>query len=323
MLGALCCPQCVDVQPRVHELAACLPGPCSTDRLLELVMSSNESNYSRYRSEIKQALRSNRLIYGLVGWWRYLIFQIQVAFQSVIHVTKRADIDRAFMPPPRLRYRVHRSLDERSFRDAGEIAAGMLYKQIITHGEYKAVKILDFACGCGRVLVPLKRLLPECDFFGSDIDAVAIAWCRKHLAHKGVFEVNNSMPPLVYADGCFDILYSVSLFTHLNEDMQFEWLREIQRVVKVGGICIATVHGRPTHVHCTSGEKEQLHKYGFVFRKDRVGITKLDGLPDFYQTTFHTKYYIESRWGMYFEILDYIEGGLGDHQDVVVMKRVQ
>jgi len=44
------------------------------------------------------------------------------------------------------------------------------------------------------------------------------------------------MPPMSYEDNMFDFVYSISIFTHLPEDMQFAWLQELQRITKPGGI---------------------------------------------------------------------------------------
>lgn len=166
----------------------------------------------------------------------------------------------------------------------------------------------------------LQGMLPGTAFFGSDIDAEAIGWAREHLTQVGSFSVNSFEPPLGFPSGSFDLVYSISLFTHLDEALQDRWLAEIGRVLKPGGYLIATVHGLPTFSSCYEHELHELTERGFAFRVDRRGWLKLDGLPDFYQTTFHTKDYVTRRWSKFFEIVDHLEGGLGGHQDVVVLK---
>jgi methylase of polypeptide subunit release factors len=41
--------------------------------------------------------------------------------------------------------------------------------------------ILDFGCGCGRMLLWLPELGRKRALHGTDIDADAIDWCREHL----------------------------------------------------------------------------------------------------------------------------------------------
>jgi hypothetical protein len=50
------------------------------------------------------------------------------------------------------------------------------------------------------------------------------------------------------------------------------------------------------------------------------GRFKLDGLPQRYQTSFHTREYVGRVWGHWFDILEHAEGGLHGHQDVVVLR---
>ena len=60
---------------------------------------------------------------------------------------------------------------------------------------------------------------------------------------------------------------------------------------------------------------------GFAYRIDRTGRFKLDGLYDSYQTTFHTREYVERSWSRGFEVAEYTEAGLIGHQDLVILRR--
>src|ERR1043165_8053538 len=51
------------------------------------------------------------------------------------------------------------------------------------------------------------------------------------------------MSPLPYKDQMFDLIYSLSVFTHLSENHASQWLSEMNRVLKPGGILIITIHG--------------------------------------------------------------------------------
>ena len=256
-------------------------------------------------------------LYWLVGLMRYVAFAVRLRIETRKHISTNSAL-----PPPMLRYRVHGALDEESYVLVGKRVAKTIFDNAFERGvSWNGLSVLDFACGPGRVATELKKLGPTCSFRGSDIDREAIDWAQAHLSHVGVFQANAAMPPTDFLDDQFDVIYCISLFTHLDEKAQDSWLEELERILKPGGTFIATVHGRFTTQSCTSDELRQLEVNGIAFRVDRRGRFKLDGLPDFYQTTFHTRDYIGRRWGLVFDIVDYLEGGLGGHQDVVVMRR--
>ena len=71
---------------------------------------------------------------------------------------------------------------------------------------------------------------------------------------------------------------------------------------------------------CSCAEIDQLKERGFAHRIDHRGRFKLDGLPESYQTSFHTREYVNRVWTRWFDILDYVEGGLHGHQDIVVLR---
>jgi len=50
---------------------------------------------------------------------------------------------------------------------------------------------------------------------------------------------------------------------------------------------------------------------------------KLDGLPEFYQTSFHSRRYVMEHWSKILEVVSYVPGGIQHHQDIVVLRRPQ
>ena len=179
-------------------------------------------------------------------------------------------------------------------------------------------KILDFGCGCGRVL---RYLRPQSDAgeqpYGTDIDAEAIAWCQIHYDRYARFVVNSPAPPLDFPDDCFDFVYSISIFTHLPEEMQFAWLVELRRVVKPGGYLLFSFRGENHLAAIPSGEKSRMERDGFVYAK--TGATP--GLPEFYQTAWHTPGYVRRRWGEFFEVIDIVPVAIDGQQDAVLCRK--
>ena len=68
-------------------------------------------------------------------------------------------------------------------------------------------------------------------------------WCSQNLPF-GDFRVNDLEPPLPFDDDSFDLVHSLSIFTHLDAGLHVRWMEELVRVVKPGGLLLPTFHGR-------------------------------------------------------------------------------
>lgn len=265
---------------------------------------------------LRSALRRIPLAKWLAGCYRRWQFQKRLRDEQSLYDP------RSGIPPPMLRFRVHGALDENSYIGVGQAVAQIIVTELgRINVSLENLHVLDFACGPGRVMTALARMATSCQFHGSDIDAEAIAWAQEHLAHIGRFQKNSAKPPSRYQDGTFDLVYTISLFTHLDERSQFDWLEDLRRVLKPGGHLLATLHGRNAQASCSSRERADLRHHGFHYRVDHKGALKLDGLPDSYQTAFHSKDYVTREWGRIFELVSYNEGGLHGHQDVVILRK--
>lgn len=178
--------------------------------------------------------------------------------------------------------------------------------------------ILDFGCGCGRVLRHFRRLAAGRELHGTDVDPEAVAWCREHLGSFAAFEVSGDEPPLPYPAARFDLVFAISVFSHLPEDRQRVWLAELQRVLRPGGLLIASVHGEGLLLAPDQAEaREALRRDGILYL---VG-SDTPGLPAYYQTTFHTRDYLQREWARYFEVLHIQERGINNQHDAVLCRR--
>ncbi len=225
--------------------------------------------------------------------------------------------------PGHLRKRVHGNEDLPRFEAMGRVLAANTFGQLMRVGPYgDDFRILDFGVGCGRVIRPLHELCLDTHltsgklhWFGCDIDAEAIAWCGSAIESIGTFVLNSHMPPLPFDDQYFDFVYSISIFTHLPEDMQFAWLSELRRIIRIGSFAVLSTHSLdliPKHV------KETLQDLEFYYHVGR----DTEGLPTFYRTSFHSIEYIHKRWSEYFAIRKIIPKGIARHQDLVLCQRV-
>jgi SAM-dependent methyltransferase len=280
------------------------------------VSGFDEAAYLRLNPDIRDIVAQGKLP---SGWHHFMTNGYREKRKGVPAKVYKSlngvlDVDRAnFVPPKHLRHRVHGSEDPVSFERLGrKVANGIDYAKFLAGCTLADnAKILDFGCGCGRVIRYFKPFHENCEYFGTDIDGEAIAWCQKNLQDIAKFSVNKETPPLPFADGFFDLVYSISIFTHLPEDMQFAWLEELRRITKKGGYLFLTVHG--DNLFPSQFEKQM--KYGFYYS---VG-SGTEGLPDFYQTAFHTEKYIRQHWKKYFSIEKIIQFPTADIQQTFIL----
>jgi SAM-dependent methyltransferase len=190
--------------------------------------------------------------------------------------------------------------------------------------------ILDFGCGCGRILTwlePLAELGPK--LYATDTDCDAVAWVRENLRFAEA-SVNDPLPPTSYADGQFDLIYNHSVFTHLDEARQDAWLMELRRITRIGAHLLLTVHGEHAFARYETAmvnnggeavsERETYSGHGLLFMSDQGWRDR--GFADWYGTTYHTTRYIFSHWARWFRIRAYLPQGALGFQDLVVLERV-
>jgi SAM-dependent methyltransferase len=229
---------------------------------------------------------------------------------------RRARLDRgALVPPMALRQRVHGHPGLLGFLQIGDVVS----RDIITHLANRIAlspssRILDFGCGCGRIMTPLRPRI-QGQFFGSDIDKEAIDWCSENMHEIGSFKVNSHMPPLPFDTASFDFVYSISIFTHLPEAMQKVWIDELRRISKPGALLFLTTHGDDIFPFdkVNSDVARRFRDTGFHYSPD-----KTYGLPEFYGTSFISRNYINCHWSSVLSIDAIIPKGIANNQDLVI-----
>jgi SAM-dependent methyltransferase len=229
------------------------------------------------------------------------------------------------LPDEDRRFRVMGNRDVAAFLYTGATDFHRL-DDVVQKVERRAIgsfgSVLDWGVGCGR----LARHFPAPDarsLTGCDIDHDNVAWCRANLA--GHFVPSTMAPPLPFADDTFDLVYGVSVFTHLKEALQDAWLAELRRVTKAGGIVLVTVHGE-TAVEFFRKPPDEYARLKAAIAGAGLLVsslnTQLSGFveqPGEYVNVFHDRAYIMRRWSGFFDVLRVIPGYLFTH-DLVVMR---
>jgi SAM-dependent methyltransferase len=135
--------------------------------------------------------------------------------------------------------------------------------------------ILDFGCGCGRVLAGLENMLgPDAKLYGCEINQALTDFCRQNIKHAEVIKTG-FMPPLPYGDEAFDLVYALSVYTHMTLPALLQWTGEIARILQPGGIAVITMHGSYYHADLT-----KVSKAGSKLLAERGYYVHLHGTED-------------------------------------------
>jgi len=244
------------------------------------------------------------------------------------------EVRKHFPPvPPEERRSVVSSGGLNGFLEGGFQAMKVVVRSLEARGvDFKDLRrVLDFGCGCGRTLRLLQRYAATTELHGCDIDKDAIAWTQANLPWVQTY-VSTPTPPIRYRDATFDLVYSISIFSHLTEPGHLAWIAELRRVVASNGHVILTTHG-PSAIKRIRGDavacsnvglttnavevaEQQLSKTGYAFCH-QPGVAHDESQ---YGMTFLTREYAERHWSKWFTIADYQDAGVDNWQDAFVLK---
>ena len=214
------------------------------------------------------------------------------------------------LPPRRLMVRVAGTGDADWFLRSGR--AG--FDAIAAHAPLTELQsVLDFGCGCGRVTRWWREFNGA--VAGSDVSGPAIEWCRANLPFAR-FERNALAPPLAFADESFDLVYALSVFTHLTAELQLAWRDELRRVLRPGGRLLLTTHGRSYVPRLTDAERARFEHGELVVRWADVAGTNLC-------SAYHPEPYLRNTFADGFAFLELeAEGARGNPtQDLVLLRK--
>jgi SAM-dependent methyltransferase len=103
-------------------------------------------------------------------------------------------------------------------------------------------RVLDFGCGAGKVLRHFVSEARLAEFYCCDIDAPSIDWLARELSPPFHPFLCSEEPSLPQADGYFNLIYALSVYTHIT-DRWAGWLLEHHRVLADGGLLLASFLG--------------------------------------------------------------------------------
>jgi ubiquinone/menaquinone biosynthesis C-methylase UbiE len=221
-------------------------------------------------------------------------------------------------------------------------SAYTLFKQIVQNhleDSSRLNTVLDFGCGWGRIIRFFLKDIEPSDLWGIDCAAEVIEICKQ--TNKWCkFELIDPFPPTSFPDGTFDLIYCYSVFSHLSEEAHRKWLVEFRRILRPGGLLIATTWHREFIMRCAELRKQEnrpvwlsgqarsfldtaqvLSDYdsGKYLHSPVGGGGILD--PSFFGETCIPKGYVLSHWTKHFKFLDFIDDRNLCSQNVIVVKK--
>lgn len=192
-------------------------------------------------------------------------FYLQKAKNSKVNKAFRKNFPEVKLPPDYLIYESFQLNYHKYYVESRESARNLI-ALFQKHIDLNDKKILDWGCGPGRMIRHFPDLVGNgCEYYGTDYNPRSIDWCAKNLPEIK-FNNNGLEAKLPYADNFFDLIYGLSILTHLSEEMHPAWYSELFRVLKPGGIMMLTTQGDTYKSKLTPQELDQFNRGKLVVR---------------------------------------------------------
>ncbi|HEV7510188.1 MAG TPA: class I SAM-dependent methyltransferase [Candidatus Acidoferrum sp.] len=109
---------------------------------------------------------------------------------------------------------------------------GTAWREVLFFLSLAKGRILDIACGTGKVMELLSHEFPECDLHGIDISDLLIGKARERGIASEKLRVGDAMKT-GYPDDYFECSYSIGSLEHFTEDGIDAFLRECARITRL------------------------------------------------------------------------------------------
>ena len=267
--------------------------------------------------QAKSILRKLRLI-GLV-WNSTLLASAVVSFPRNIRLWRASAEDGQLIPPLKCIAAVTGSCDVKWFLESGKLALRSIAEALNRNGlqmdDFQ--KILDFGCGCGRVIRHLGKKYKG-QIYGTDMNSQLVMWSDQNLRFAS-FGKNGLSPPLKHLDETFDFVFALSVFTHLSEPLQVSWIKELSRVLRQGGYLLITTHSaRDIEGRLSEAETARFNRGHLIVHGEDLTGTNLC-------TAYHPMEFIREKLISGFSLIDFVEEGAKGNpfQNLFLLRKLQ
>jgi SAM-dependent methyltransferase len=204
------------------------------------------------------------------------------------------------------------------YEKMGRDSRAAILERLPADWTFSGKRILDFGCGAGRTLRQFTDETADAEFWGCDIDEASIAWMKEYMSPPFQVFANDPDPPLDQPSESFDLIWAVSVFTHLASNWS-GWLMELRRLLKPGALLLVTFMGRGmSELIADEPWNEDLFGMNVI----KYGQSWDLGGP----MVLHSPWWIREHWGRAFEIVELEPDGFAtkpwlDHGCVLMRRR--
>ena len=185
------------------------------------------------KTKFSNLLRRFKLIF-VADKLNYYVNQFKNNSKNKKFIQENPDV---LLPPDYLIYESFH-LDYYHYYNGGEKTAVWLSNKFSNFSNIENIKILDWGCGPARVVRHFPNILPSAEIYATDYNL-------------------------------FDVIYGISIFTHLSEQKHYEWAKELTRILKPGGILFLTFQGEAFKQRLSESEIKVFDK-GKIVVRDKV-----------------------------------------------------
>jgi SAM-dependent methyltransferase len=183
-----------------------------------------------------------------------------------------------------------------AFFEAGPETRTILLDLIPDDFAWEGKRVMDFGCGAGRTLVNFRDEAEVAEIWGVDVYEGALKHVQAELCPPMKAHLCEENPPLPVEDACFDLIWAISVWTHLT-DNSLPWLAEMHRILKPGGLFIPTYMGE-SHSEPLAGEEWDENRIGMNVLRHYQGWDR--GGP----MVLISDWWMREHWGRAFEVLE-------------------
>lgn len=150
---------------------------------------------------------------------------------------------------------------------------------------FRLKSMLEFACGHGRFTRHLAQVLPPHSVTVSDVVPGSVDFVCHHFGVRGFYSTPD--PGLLPPSGTHEVVFVLSLFSHLPRATWQHWLRVLYERVAPGGALVVSTHGDK----CARLSGVSLDEQAFLFYPSSES-NALEGAE--YGTTFTRRDWVEA-----------------------------
>ncbi|HJV19463.1 MAG TPA: methyltransferase domain-containing protein [Sediminibacterium sp.] len=201
------------------------------------------------------------------------------------------------IPPDRDLFETFQLHYEKYFSD-GKLAAAEIMHWYAAYRHTNHPSILDWGCGTGRVIQHIHVIAPEAVCHGCDSNNSRITWAGRHISHVRFSRAAGI--PLPYATNQFDLVYGISVLTHIDAAEQLQYIKELYRVLQPGGILILSTHGSNFTRQLSDRELEQYLRGAYTTAYSQKGHRLI--------CTYNHAFHFQQALSTYFNLREYYDG---------------